>query len=276
MDIETLTSGLRLDESGIYVSKHSKEVSYPDSGHENCFLVEDVSFWFNHRNECIVSMIRNFAPPAGPLLDLGGGNGFVAQRLQTEGFDVILMEPGPVGAANAKRHRGIDTVVCSTFDEAGFKPNSLSAIGLFDVIEHVEDDAGFLDELVTALRPGGKIYMTVPCHQWLWSRADIEAGHFRRHTRRTMEALIQPPLHIEYFNYNFAPLVLPQYLLRALPFRLNIGNKIGVLSQENEHGSNDGLAVRAISSLLRREAIKIQNGQSIRFGASALVSVVKR
>jgi len=57
---------------GIYFSQNTNKISYPKEGYQNCFLVEDNSFWFKHRNNCIIEVINNFTPP-GIILDVGGG-----------------------------------------------------------------------------------------------------------------------------------------------------------------------------------------------------------
>src|SRR5690606_38954022 len=84
-------------------------VSYPEAGHGACFDIEDASFWFRHRNEAISAMVRRH-PPDGLLLDVGGGNGYVAQRLVRDGWPVALLEPGVQGATNARLQRGLERV----------------------------------------------------------------------------------------------------------------------------------------------------------------------
>jgi 2-polyprenyl-3-methyl-5-hydroxy-6-metoxy-1,4-benzoquinol methylase len=78
--------------------------------------------------------------------DIGGGNGFVAKRLQDEGVKVVLVEPGKVGAKNAYQ-RGIKNVLCSTLEDAGFAAGAIESVGLFDVVEHIEDDLTFLKNI---------------------------------------------------------------------------------------------------------------------------------
>lgn len=275
MRIEELSSNLRRNEEGIYVSSGAGAVSYAADGHAECFGVEDGSFWFRHRNNCIAHMIANHPFSGGPLLDIGGGNGYVAQRLKDEGHHVVLVEPGPVGARNARVHRGLDNVICATVEEAGLRPEAFGAIGMFDVIEHIEQDRRFLEQNAPLLAPGGKLYLTVPCHQWLWSRADIDAGHFRRHTRDSLRTLLEGLFEIDYLSYFFRPLVLPQYLLRALPFRFGIGSNGGVMSTEAEHGSGNGVAVRVLNHLLDQEAQIVAEDRSIGFGASCLVAATR-
>lgn len=275
MRIEEFSSNLFRNDEGIYVSPGISQVSYAAEGHAECFGVEDTSFWFRHRNNCIAHMVANHPFSGGPLLDIGGGNGYVAQRLSSEGHDVVLVEPGPIGARNARLHRGLDSVVCSTVEEAGFRPATFGAIGMFDVIEHIEHDRDFLEFTSSLLTPDGRLYLTVPCHQWLWSRADVDAGHFRRHTEASLETLLGGLFKIDFLSYFFRPLVLPQFLLRAIPFRLGIGANSGVMSTEAEHGSGNGLAVRTLNRLLDHEARSIANDRAIAFGASCLVAATR-
>jgi len=56
---------------GIWMMAPASGVHYPIDGNETCRRVEDASFWFCHRNDCIAAMIRNY-PPKGFILDIGG------------------------------------------------------------------------------------------------------------------------------------------------------------------------------------------------------------
>lgn len=272
MHIEHISTGLQPGEDGIYVSSASRAVSYSETGHADCYQVEDRSFWFRHRNRCIASVVANH-PFTGLMLDLGGGNGYVSQRLVADGRDVLLLEPGAAGARNAKRLRGLPKVACATVEDAGFLRESFGAIGMFDVIEHIQADREFLESIAPLLAPAGKLYLTVPCHQWLWSDADERAGHYRRHDRDSLAKLLSGLFSIDYLSYYFGPLILPQYLLRALPYRIGLNRgDARTISAEAEHGSGNGIAARTVSRLLETEARKIESGVSLRYGASAIVA----
>ena len=156
MRILEICPTLALDEDGIYTTIGSNHVSYPQDGHASCMQVEDHSFWFQHRNACIAALVSSH-PFDGTLLDLGGGNGFVSKMLRDAGHDVVLLEPGHTGALNARRQRQLDQVVCATVQQAAFPPGSFGAIGLFDVIEHIDHDRAFLRELAPLLCPGGRL-----------------------------------------------------------------------------------------------------------------------
>lgn len=278
MRVDNLSSGLSLNSEGIYVASSKlveQAVSYAADGHQACFQIEDRSFWFRHRNACISALVRRF-PAHGPILDVGGGNGFVAKKLMDDGHEVVLLEPGMEGARNARLSRGVQHVICATLEDANLQRESFGAIGLFDVIEHVEHDAEFLVRLCNLLQPAGRIYLTVPCHPWLWSSADTHAGHFRRHTKATLASLLEPQFRIDYFSYYFAPLVLPQLLLRALPHRLGLKREETLLAQEREHASEPGFASRLLTNMLRPEIDAIAAGRQLRYGASALIAATRR
>jgi hypothetical protein len=115
------------------------EVSYPALDSGGCLAVEERSFWFRHRNRCIVSLGCRF-PPDHVFLDIGGGNGFVPKALAAAGFACALVEPGVDGAL-AAHARGLDPVICARLEDLKLSAASVSAAGLFDVLEPRRDAA---------------------------------------------------------------------------------------------------------------------------------------
>lgn len=273
--VASWTSGLKSETPGLWVATVQEQVSFPVENQDNIREVEDKSFWFAHRNQCLLAVMKHF-PPALPLVDIGGGNGYVARGLQTAGLDTVLLEPGPDGAKHA-RERGVAQVICATFDQAGFAPSSLPAVGLFDVVEHIEDDAGFLRKLYTAMKPGARAYFTVPAHGWLWSGHDAYAGHYRRYNLAQMNHLLTSTGFQPLFSsYYFAILTPPQFLFRALPFRLKLEKPIeGDNAGEAHEQSGDSLVMKIIQRGLSWEIGRLQAGKSIPQGASCLVVAEK-
>lgn len=121
-------------------------------------------------------------------IDVGSGSGYFAHRLQQTGhvgsvacvdpeyrFDEeVVMPDGHV----LERHRSLETV-----------PAGADLALLMDVLEHVDDDHALLAETVTRVRPGGRVLITVPAFQWLWSGHDEFLDHRRRYTLSQVEAL---------------------------------------------------------------------------------------
>lgn len=270
VDIASMGRGLVQRDDGIWYASRSQAVSYPDDGHDACFAVEEHSFWFRHRNACITAAAKRL-PPSGALFDVGGGNGCVSKALAEAGIESVVVEPGGLGARNARR-RGLQHVICATTEGAGFAACSLPAIGLFDVIEHVQDDRPFLRDMSALLAPGGRLYATVPAYGWLWSDEDVHAGHFRRHTLSSVAALVkQSGLALEYASYFFRWLPLPILLLRALPHRLGLHRPAHAPeSVARDHAVGGGRVVRVLDTMLAREVQQVATGHTMPFGGSCL------
>jgi SAM-dependent methyltransferase len=114
--------------------------------------------------------------------------------------------------------RGLKNIICSTLEDAGFKTNSLPAAGLFDVVEHISNDLCFLKTINFYMRPGGFLFITVPAYNILWSKEDVDAGHFRRYTLYELKkTLNKAGFKIEYATYIFSFLILPIFLFRTIP-----------------------------------------------------------
>ncbi len=271
MDLEQLATNLSRDPVGLWVERtpvDGSRLSYPDDGNAVCAQIEDRSFWFRHRNRCILAALSRH-PPAGTLFDIGGGNGAVARELVRHGIASVLVEPGRVGAENASR-AGLADVVCATLDGAGFRDRSLPSVGLFDVIEHIERDGDFLDQIRRLLVPGGHLYITVPAYQAIWSAEDDRAGHFRRYTRGALCRLLRRHgFTVAYASYFFWCLPVPIFLLRSLPSRIGLRGGPDDERTLREHAASRGAS--ALEHLLAWEPAAIARGRRIPAGGSILV-----
>ena len=58
---------------------------------------------------------------------------------------------------------------------------------MFDVLEHIEDEARALRIVNQKLKPGGRIALSVPAYMWLWGQQDIVNHHYRRYTVREVK-----------------------------------------------------------------------------------------
>jgi len=255
--------------NGIYSADSNRELSYPKEGNDIYFNIENESFWFKHRNDCIISLVKKHSPNQ-PFFDIGGGNGFVSVGLHAENIETVLIEPGIHGCMNAKA-RGIKNIICSTLEESGCNKNSLPAIGLFDVVEHIENDKQFISSEYNYLQDNGFVYITVPSYQFLWSYEDVSAGHFRRYTRKQLERLLEKEgFKIHFSSYFFSFLVLPIWLKRSLVFL-----KSKQKSVENDHKSSNKIISGILQFFLTLEKSKINKLSKIKFGSSCIVVAQK-
>lgn len=272
MNVAEISSNLEQDRSGIWLPRKvdRASISFPEGGYDACFELEDASFWFTHRNDVIALALRRH-PFDGVFLDVGAGNGVVSRRLEAEGYRTVVLEPGKEGALNARR-RGLPVVVNATLEAAGFEPASFGAAGLFDVIEHVEDDERLLRAVRCVLRPAGVLAVTVPAHEWLWSSEDELAGHHRRYTLdRLRRVLERSGFDVHYATYFFAALTLPIFVARSVPHRLGRRRSREAVevraAAQHTPGRGGRLAMRM---LLAPELRAIRAGRTVPVGTSCL------
>ena len=257
-------------EDSVWHNTELEVISYPSDGNDSCFRIEEDSFWFRHRNQVICSLASSF-PPDGVFFDVGGGNGFVAKALQDQGQTTVLVEPGGQGVANAMK-RGVINVVQSMWSPQTVNAGVAAAVGLFDVVEHIEDDLKFLKGVHETLAPDGLVFITVPAFTLLWSSEDVHAGHFRRYRLSQLRALLQKAgFRIEFSSYFFCPLTLPIFLVRSIPSFIGLRTEVDPATTTREHVQNSGLAGRIMGRILSWEASRIAAGKSVPFGSSCLI-----
>jgi 2-polyprenyl-3-methyl-5-hydroxy-6-metoxy-1,4-benzoquinol methylase len=271
MNLKEIAKNIEKGEDGIYYSKTSSKISYPETGNEDCMQIEDQSFWFSHRNKIIISVVSSISK-SKVFFDIGGGNGFVAQGLQENGVETVLVEPGIMGGQNAKK-RGINNIICSTLEDANFKENSLSSVGLFDVVEHIENDVQFLQNIYKYIEDDGYVYITVPAYKFLWSDNDDQAGHFRRYTLKSIENKLKSiGFSIEYSTYFFSILPLPILIFRTIPSLLGVKRKTKKVNGQNkDHNPKKGILNAVINKILNFELSRIRKMKRISLGGSCLI-----
>jgi SAM-dependent methyltransferase len=93
------------------------------------------------------------APPGGAILDVGCGAGQVVEALRAAGFAASGLDVAPPEIEG-----------CHGYDGRAipFADGSFSAVGAFNVLEHVEEPVSFLDEMARVLKPGGRMVVSSP------------------------------------------------------------------------------------------------------------------
>lgn len=156
--------------------------SYSIAHYERIHRIEQTHFWFLARNILLQKLIGRFVPnPAGiPFLEIGFGTGVVIHLLERMGFRVTGIDINKRALLYAREHTKATLLQQSIFS---FCPKErFAAIGTFDVMEHQKRDLLFLKRVHKLLVPNGLLFLTVPAHQWLWSKLDTLSGHKRRYS----------------------------------------------------------------------------------------------
>ena len=274
MDINHYAENLTENE-GIFYSKNTTKISYPEDGNDLCFHIEDNSYWFKHRNNCIISLAKKYVKN-NLFFDIGGGNGFVSKGLEDHNIQSCLIEPGIQGCLNAKK-RGLTNIICSDFENAGFKENTIPSAGLFDVIEHIENDKNLLNNIHKYIATEGVLFITVPAYNFLWSKEDVLAGHFRRYTLNVLKKkLYESGFEIQYATYIFSFLIIPILFFRTLPSLFGISGS-GIKKSKKEHTVDEkGIVNKLLIKFLSFELRQIEKKRKIPFGGSCLIVAKKK
>lgn len=146
-------------------------------------LEEDKHAWFAGRTRAILKYLDSEMPPdqvnqERMVLDVGSGAGNMAHHLAHYGTVVGLdfnIRPLVVAA-----ERALDVCQASA-DLMPFENNTFDLVSLLDTVEHIPDEFGVFEECLRVLKPGGKLMVTVPAFQWLWSYNDEINDHQRRY-----------------------------------------------------------------------------------------------
>jgi hypothetical protein len=145
------------------------------------------------------------------VADIGAGSGMLGDRLAHthENLRYRFDELSPALDAALIERWG---------DESRIGPEEIigadTVVAMLDVIEHIEDDVGALREWHARMEVGTRLVVTVPALQWAFSQWDIDLGHFRRYSRRTLRRSLESAgFSVERCDYLF-PEMLPLVVKR--------------------------------------------------------------
>ena len=175
--------------------------------------LDELHWWYRARREVLASLIeRTVRPPANArILEVGCGTGHNLKMLERFG-SVDGIEIDEAARAVAERRLGRSISSARLPQLKGIRRGRYDLVAALDVVEHIDDDEATIAALASCLKPGGKLLVTVPAHQWMWSTHDELNHHKRRYSKRSLRQLIEgSPLRLEkigYFNSLLFPLAV--------------------------------------------------------------------
>jgi SAM-dependent methyltransferase len=173
-------------------------------------------WWWRAREALLVRALEHLRPPEGwkAILDVGCGDALFFDKLQHFGTTVEGVEPDSTLISESGPWRA--HIHVRPFD-ATFQPGrEYSLILMLDMLEHLTDPLPSLQHAVRLLEPRGKLVVTVPAFNALWTSHDDYNQHQTRFTRARFARLARDAgMGIDSMRYFFqwtCPVKLAQRL----------------------------------------------------------------
>lgn len=229
--------------------------------------LEAGNFWFESRNRLLIWTLGRYFPNTETFLEIGCGTGFVLSGIRRE-FQEIKLFGSDIfseGFAYVK-----DRVPEATFFQMDARnipfENEFDVIGAFDVIEHVEEDEVVLSRIFRAVKSKGGVILTVPQHQWLWSKNDEITCHKRRYSKKELAAKVENAGFQILRLTSFVSFLLPLMAVSRLRWRLGVSDQKDSGSELRQPPLLNAL-LKGVCGVERR---LIRNGASFPVGGSLL------
>ena len=142
--------------------------------------------WYYSSKAKAMSQLLGTIKPS-KILDVGAGSGFFSRYLLNhtnaqEAWCVDISYDADSDAQESGKavhyRRSIDSI-------------DADLVLLMDVLEHVDDDVGLLQDYVNKVPTGSQFLITVPAFQFLWSGHDDFLEHKRRYTLNHLEDVVR-------------------------------------------------------------------------------------
>ncbi len=150
----------------------------------------------------------------GDILEIGSGIGniskyFIADKKSITLSDIraqyrdFLMEAEETKSAPTIEMDIVDPDFSTKYAQYHQKFNAVFAL---NVVEHVKEDQTAIKNLLSLLKPGGKLIILVPAYAALFNSFDVELMHYKRYTRSNLKAIMLQKNSelIKSFYFNFA------------------------------------------------------------------------
>ncbi|PZU96169.1 MAG: class I SAM-dependent methyltransferase [Pseudanabaena sp.] len=188
--------------------------------YQEMYSLERQHWWFLARRKILTGLISHYLPQ-GQVLDVGCGTGFILEELQksSNNYNAWGLDNAEPAIAFCQQKK-LTRITQGILGHDGLTKHSFDMVMFLDVIEHLDEDEQAVELAKDYLSLVGKLLITVPAYQFLWSAHDQIHGHKRRYTKKKLIELLHKTgyevSYISYFNTFLFPLIAIARLLGNL------------------------------------------------------------
>ena len=125
------------------------------------------------------------------IIEIGSGIGNISRQLPVD--DVLTLSDYSGEYREQLRVefgsiKNIDIIKLDLTSDDDFIPltGGYNSVVCLNVLEHIDDDVGALERMVSLLEPGGRVVILVPQYSFLMSEMDRLLGHYRRYSHEEL------------------------------------------------------------------------------------------
>ncbi|XXJ18084.1 class I SAM-dependent methyltransferase [Desulfovibrio caledoniensis] len=168
---------MRSSEAEIVFDKYEKKGAY----HWDLYNAEDPNYY-----QAIVDLVVDWAGPDLEVLDMGCGDGLVANRLHRERNATVWGVDTNAEAIRLARDMNRETpnvfLLQSAYDPLD---RSFDLVLVVDIFEHVRDPLRLLDNVERSVAPGGRVVVSTP----LFEEGKIQDSyHVKEYSEKEIDA----------------------------------------------------------------------------------------
>jgi SAM-dependent methyltransferase len=217
--------------------------------YENLLLLRDVYSFADELEYDHKQFLENPPIQGGDLLDIGCGTGRYLADAKKLNFDVTGIDFDRQAIETAKTKYGIEKAYAISFEDymINYPENKFDVITCFQILEHVEDPALFIDQTKSRLKPGGYIVISTPNRErWVGphrmphyksgARGDYPPIHLTRWSEKAMVRFLSGKGFKE-IEIRISPLSLSEareYLTRKIPYIYKMQSSIASSLMNNK------------------------------------------
>ena len=223
------------------------------------------NFWFRVRNQIILWALKRYSPAFHSFFEIGCGTGFVLSGI-AKAYPNALLQGSDLFTEGL--HFAAKRLPSAEFMQMDARQipfvNEFDCIGAFDVLEHIQEDTIVLHQINKALKDQGILLLTVPQHQWLWSRVDDHACHVRRYSANELHSKLEATGFKVLRSTSFLTTLLPAMIISRFTQKKN----------KKKNKLTDGLSLPFIINFLFERMLNI-DARLIRSGINLPLTPVR-